>query len=559
MMRSDRMKKGIEKAPHRALFAAMGLLPEELERPIIGIANSANDLIPGHIHLDKICQAVKDGIRMAGGTPLAFSTIGICDGIAMNHEGMKYSLGSRELICDSVEVMAKAYPFDGLVLIPNCDKIIPGMLMAALRLNIPSIIISGGPMLAGRLEGKQVDLISVFEGIGRVAAGTMSEEELSTLESCACPGAGSCSGMFTANSMNCLAEALGIGLPGNGTILAVHAARIRLAKRAGQRIVDLVEKDIRPRDIMTLKAFRNAITVDMAFGGSSNTALHLPALAHEAGLELPLAVFDEISNITPHICNMSPAGPHHLEDLDQAGGVFGIMKELSRKALIDEGCLSVEGGPMGDILKRADVKDAEVIRPLEKPYHERGGLSVLHGTLAPGGSVIKTAGVPAGMRRFVGTARIFESEEETVAAIMEGKVKEGDVVIVRYEGPKGGPGMREMLTPTSVLVGRSLDLSCALITDGRFSGGTRGLCIGHVSPEAAEGGPVAFVKDGDRIEIDLDKKSIDLMVDEGEIEQRKAHWTKPAPKIREGYMARYARLVTGAATGAVFKPEAGNE
>lgn len=556
-MRSDRMKKGIEKAPHRALFSAMGLLPEELERPIIGIANSANDLIPGHIHLDKICQAVKDGVRMAGGTPLAFSTIGICDGIAMNHEGMKYSLGSRELICDSVEVMAKAYPFDGLVLIPNCDKIIPGMLMAALRLNIPSIIISGGPMLAGRSQGKTIDLISVFEGVGRVAAGTMDEEELEALEACACPGAGSCSGMFTANSMNCLSEALGIGLPGNGTILAVHASRIRLAKRAGQRIIDLVEKDMKPRDIMTLKAFKNAITVDMAFGGSSNTALHLPALAHEAGIELPLAVFDEISNRTPHICNMSPAGPHHLEDLDQAGGVFGIMKELSRKGLIEEDCLSVEGGTIGDILKRAEVKDLEVIRPLERPYHEQGGLSVLYGTLAPDGSVIKTAGVPAGMRKFIGTARIYESEEETVAAIMAGKVKEEDAVIVRYEGPKGGPGMREMLTPTSVLVGRSLDLSCALITDGRFSGGTRGLCIGHVSPEAAEGGPIAFVKNGDRIEIDLDKKSIDLIVDEKELARRKADWKKPAPNITEGYMARYARLVTGAATGAIFKDSEG--
>jgi dihydroxy-acid dehydratase len=559
MMRSDRMKKGIEKAPHRALFSAMGLLPEELERPIIGIANSASDLIPGHIHLDKICQAVKDGVRMAGGTPFAFSTIGICDGIAMNHEGMKYSLGSRELICDSVEVMAKAYPFDGLVLIPNCDKIIPGMLMAALRLNIPAIMISGGPMLAGRLQGKTIDLITVFEGIGRVAAGAMDEAELAALEGCACPGAGSCSGMFTANSMNCLSEALGIGLPGNGTILAVHAERIRLAKRAGKRIIDLVEREIKPRDIMTLKAFKNAITVDMAFGGSSNTALHLPAIAHEAGIELPLAVFDEISNKTPHICNMSPAGPHHLEDLDQAGGVLGIMKELSRKGLIDEACLSVEGSLMGDIVRRAEVRDPEVIRPLENPYHEQGGLSVLYGTLAPDGSVIKAAGVPAGMRKFVGTARIYESEEETVAAIMEGKVKEGDAVIVRYEGPKGGPGMREMLTPTSVLVGRSLDLSCAIITDGRFSGGTRGLCIGHVSPEAAEGGPMAFVKDGDRIEIDLDKKSIDLMVDEEEMARRKTNWKKPAPNITVGYMARYARLVTGAATGAIFKPEAACE
>lgn len=552
-MRSDKMKKGIEKAPHRSLFSAMGYLPDELERPIIGVANSANELIPGHIHLHRVSQAVKDGIRLAGGTPMEFSTIGICDGIAMNHEGMKYSLGSRELVCDSVEVMAKAYPFDGLVLIPNCDKIIPGMMMAALRLNIPCILISGGPMLAGRFKGRPVDLISVFEGVGKVAGGLMSEEELGLLEQCACPGQGSCSGMFTANSMNCLSEALGIGLPGNGTIPAVHAGRIRLAKTAGQKVLELVDKNLKPRDIMTLDAFKNAIAVDMAFGGSSNTALHLPAIAHEGGISLPLSLFDEISEKVPHICNMSPAGPHHLEDLFEAGGVYGIMKELSKKNLINKKCLNVTGEKLGDLLKTAAVTNPEVIHPLDAPYHEKGGLAVLSGSLAPQGAIVKRIGVQEKAWHFVGKARVFNSEEEAGAAIMAGKIKEGDAVIIRYEGPKGGPGMREMLTPTSILAGRGLDTQCALITDGRFSGGTRGLCIGHVSPEAAEGGPVAFVKNGDRIEIDLVNKRIDIHVNKAEMEKRKRAWKKPQPKIKEGYMARYAKMVTSAATGAVFK------
>ncbi|MBP1734018.1 MAG: dihydroxy-acid dehydratase [Deltaproteobacteria bacterium] len=552
-MRSDKMKKGLEKAPHRSLFSAMGCLPEELERPIIGIANSANELIPGHIHLDRVCQAVKDGIRLAGGTPMEFSTIGICDGIAMNHEGMKYSLGSRELICDSVEVMAKAYPFDGLVLIPNCDKIIPGMMMAAMRLNIPTIMVSGGPMLTGRFRGKPVDLISVFEGVGKVAGGLMSEEELGLLEQCACPGPGSCSGMFTANSMNCLSEALGIGLPGNGTIPAVHAGRIRLAKTAGKQIIELIKKNLRPRSIMTLEAFKNAIAVDMAFGGSSNTALHLPAIAHEGGIALPLALFDEISEMVPHICNMSPAGPHHLEDLFEAGGVYGIMKELSRKNLINKKCLNVTCGKVGDILKAAEVTDRNIIHPVDDPYHEKGGLAVLSGSLAPQGAIVKRIGVLENSWHFAGTAKVFESEEDAGAAIMAGKIKEGDAVIIRYEGPKGGPGMREMLTPTSILAGRGLDAHCALITDGRFSGGTRGLCIGHVSPEAAEGGPIAFVKNGDKIEIDLTKKTMDLHVGKREMDMRKKAWKKPQPKIKEGYMARYAKLVTSAASGAVFK------
>jgi dihydroxy-acid dehydratase len=552
-MRSDKMKKGLEKAPHRSLFSAMGCLPEELERPIIGIANSANELIPGHIHLDRVCQAVKDGIRMAGATPMEFSTIGICDGIAMNHEGMKYSLGSRELICDSVEVMAKAYPFDGLVLIPNCDKIIPGMMMAAMRLNIPCIMVSGGPMLAGRFRGKPVDLISVFEGVGKVAGGLMSEEELGLLEQCACPGPGSCSGMFTANSMNCLSEALGIGLPGNGTIPAVHAGRIRIAKATGQKIVELIKKNIRPRSIMTLDAFKNAIAVDMAFGGSSNTALHLPAIAHEGGITLPLAIFDEISEKVPHICNMSPAGPHHLEDLFEAGGVYGIMKELSKKNLISKKCLNVTGSKLGDILKAAAVTNREVIHSVDAPYHEKGGLAVLSGSLAPQGAIVKRIGVLEKAWHFVGTAKVFESEEDAGAAIMADKIKKGDAVIIRYEGPKGGPGMREMLTPTSILAGRGLDAHCALITDGRFSGGTRGLCIGHVSPEAAEGGPIALVKNGDTIEIDLIKKTINLHVSKTEMDKRKKVWKQPQPKIKEGYMARYAKMVTSAATGAVFK------
>ncbi|MCX8110229.1 MAG: dihydroxy-acid dehydratase [Syntrophorhabdaceae bacterium] len=552
-MRSERMKKGIEKAPHRSLFYAMGYTKEEIEKPIIGIANSANELIPGHIHLDRIVQAVKDSIRMAGGTPMEFSTIGICDGIAMNHEGMKYSLGSRELICDSVEVMCKAYPFDGLVLVPNCDKIIPGMMMAAMRLNIPAIMISGGPMLAGRFMGKKVDLISVFEGVGRVASGTMTEEELCILEECACPGAGSCAGMFTANSMNCLSEALGIALPGNGTIPAVHAARIRLARLAGLRIMELVKKDIKPRDIMTVDAFRNAIAVDMAFGGSSNTALHLPAIAHEGGIRLPLTLFDEISESVPHLCNMSPAGYHRLEDLNDAGGVYAIMKELSKKDLINKKCLTVAGKKVGDIIKNIVVTDHEVIHPVNNPYHEKGGLAVLTGSLAPDGSIVKRIGVSKDIWHFVGKARVFESEEEAGTAIMNGDIKPGDAVIIRYEGPKGGPGMREMLTPTSILAGRGLDLSCALITDGRFSGGTRGLCIGHVSPEAAEGGPIAFIKDGDKIEIDLIEKTINLVVSAKEMEKRKKSWKRPEPKIKDGYMSRYAQMVTSAATGAVFK------
>ncbi|MBI5555384.1 MAG: dihydroxy-acid dehydratase [Elusimicrobia bacterium] len=554
-MRSDAMKKGLEKAPHRSLFKAMGYTNEELNLPIIGVANSGNEIVPGHIHLDKICEAVKAGVRMAGGTPMEFRTIGICDGIAMNHGGMKYSLPSREVIADSVEITGKAMPFDGLVLIPNCDKVIPGMVMAAARLNIPSIVISGGPMLAGKdAAGKACDLVqSMFEGVGRVAAKKMTEKELSELEDVACPGAGSCSGMYTANSMNCLCEALGIALPGNGTIPAVFAARYRLAKYAGMRIIDLVKRNIRPRDIMTKNAFYNAFSVDMAFGGSSNTALHLPAIAKEAQVEFDLDIINEVSSKIPHICNMAPAGPYHLQDLDAAGGVMAIMKELSQKKLIKTTPITVTGQTVEENIKAVEVKNKEVIRPFNKPWSATGGLAVLKGTLAPNGAIVKQIGVVADMLTHVGPARVFESEEEAVAAIMGGKIKKGDVIVIRYEGPKGGPGMREMLTPTSALCGLGLDKYVALITDGRFSGGTRGCAVGHVSPEAAEGGPLAIIKEGDMIQIDIPKKRLDIRLTEMEIKTRLARWKAPLPKASEGVLGRYAKLVTNASAGAVLK------
>ena len=552
-MRSDSMKKGLERAPHRSLFYALGYERDEIERPIIGIVNSANELIPGHMHLDRLSQAVKDGVRMGGGTPMEFRTIGICDGIAMGHEGMKYSLCSRELICDSIEVMAKAYPFDGLVLIPNCDKIVPGMMMAAMRLNIPSIVISGGPMLKGRLKKEPIDLISVFEAVGKVAGGLMGESELQALEEHACPGPGSCSGMFTANSMNCLSEALGIALPGNGTVPAVYSERIRMAKHAGLRIVELVKEDIRPRDIMTLEAFKNAIALDMAFGGSTNTVLHLKAIAHEGGIDLDLSFFDEISEKTPHICNMRPSGPHHLEDLYNAGGVYGILKRLGEKGLIYEHCLTVEGRRIGEILREVVVLDEEVIRPLDRAYDEKGGLSILRGSMAPEGAVVKKSGVDKSLWKFEGRAKVFDSEEEAVSALKGGKIKPKDAIIIRYEGPKGGPGMREMLAPTSILVGLGLDRDCALITDGRFSGGTRGLCVGHVSPEAQSGGPIAYVEDGDRVLIDIERKVIELVVSKKEMEERRKRWRPPEIKIKEGYMLRYSRFVKSASYGAILE------
>jgi dihydroxy-acid dehydratase len=554
-MRSDQMKSGLEKAPHRALFKAMGYTDEEIRRPIIGIVNSANEIIPGHIHLNTIVKAVKTGVSMAGGTPVEFSTIGICDGIAMNHEGMKYSLPSRELIADSVEVMARAHPFDGLVLVPNCDKIVPGMMMAALRVNIPAIVISGGPMLAGRYLGKDVDLITVFEGVGKVKAKRISKEELKSLEECACPGCGSCAGMFTANSMNCLTEALGLGLPGNGTIPAVYAARIRLAKTAGMKIMELVKKGICPRDIATLEAFKNALTVDMALGCSTNTILHVPAIAHEAGISLNLDLLNKISTKTPHICNLSPAGPHHLQDLDEAGGVPAVMSELTKKSLLNLNVLTVTGKTVKDNLKNVKVQDHTVIRKINNPYHSQGGIAILRGNLAPDGAVVKQSAVAPEMMRSKGKARVFNSEEQAVKTILGGKIKPGDVVVIRYEGPKGGPGMREMLTPTSAIAGMGLDKDVALITDGRFSGGTRGAAIGHISPEAAEGGLIALVKEGDIIEIDIPAKKLTLQVDQTTLDKRRAAWKPPALKIKAGYASRYAKMVTSASTGAVFKEE----
>jgi dihydroxy-acid dehydratase len=552
-MRSDKMKSGLEKAPHRALFKAMGYTDEEIRQPLIGIVNSANEIIPGHIHLNTIVKAVKTGVSMAGGTPVEFSTIGVCDGIAMNHEGMRYSLPSRELIADSVEVMARAHPFDGLVLVPNCDKVVPGMLMAALRLNIPSIVISGGPMLAGRYQGKDVDLITVFEGVGQVKANRISKEELTRLEECACPGCGSCAGMFTANSMNCLTEALGMALPGNGTIPAVFASRVRLAKTAGMKIMELVKKGICPRDIATLEAFKNALSVDMALGCSTNTILHVPAIAHEAGISLNLDLLNKISVKTPHICYLSPAGPHHLQDLDEAGGVPAVMAELAKKNLLNQNALTVTGKTVKDNLKNVTVHDHAVIRKISKPYHAQGGIAILRGNLAPDGAVVKQSAVAPEMMRSKGKARVFNSEEEAVKAILGKKIKPGDVVVIRYEGPKGGPGMREMLTPTSAIAGMGLDKDVALITDGRFSGGTRGAAIGHISPEAADGGLIALAKEGDIIEIDIPAKKITLRVDQATLDKRRTSWKPPAHKIKEGYVYRYAKQVSSASTGAVFK------
>ena len=554
-MRSDSMKKGVERAPHRSLFKAMGYTDEELEKPLIGIANAANEVIPGHIHLHKVSQAVKDGIRMAGGTPMEFATIGICDGIAMGHEGMKYSLGSRELIADSVEVMAMAYPFDGLVLIASCDKIIPGMMMAMARLNIPSLLMSGGPMITGRYKGKETDVITVFEAIGRVAIGEMPLEELLELEGVACPGPGSCSGMFTANSMNCLSEALGVSLPGNGTIPAVDAARLRLAKEAGKKVVELIHRNIKPRDILTSEAFTNAIAVDMAFGGSTNTTLHLPAIAHESGLKLKLEHFNQISQRTPHLCNLSPGGLHHLQDFHQAGGVPALMEEMARGGLINTEPVTVTGKTVRENIGSSPIIDPEVIRHLENPYHPTGGLVILFGNLAPEGAVVKASAVAPEMLKHQGPARVFESEEGALRAILAKDIAKGAVIIIRYEGPKGGPGMREMLAPTSAIAGIGMDKVVSLITDGRFSGGTRGAAIGHVSPEAAEGGPIAIVRDGDTIAIDIPSRTLRLSLTEEEIQQRLNNWRRPEPKIKSGYMYRYAQMVTSASTGAVFRKE----
>ncbi|UCG13449.1 MAG: dihydroxy-acid dehydratase [Deltaproteobacteria bacterium] len=554
-MRSDVMKKGVEKAPHRSLFKAMGLTDEEIARPMVGIANSANEIIPGHIHLDRISEAVKAGIRLAGGTPIEFNTIGVCDGIAMNHEGMKYSLCSRELIADSVEIMARAHPFDGLVAIPNCDKVVPGMLMALLRLDIPAIVISGGPMLSGRVAGKPIDLVSVFEGVGSVKSQTMTEQQLAEMEDCACPGCGSCAGMFTANSMNCLTEALGLGLPGNGTIPAVAAARYRLAKTAGMQIMKLVTGNITPRQIATKEAFENAIAIDMALGCSTNTVLHVPAVANEARIDLDLDVFNQVSERVPHLCSLSPAGVHHLEDLDAAGGVQAVMARLAEADLIHKTPLCVTGKTVGENLQGVRVKDSEVIRSIQNAHRVEGGIAILFGNLAPEGAVVKQSGVAQEMLVNEGKARVFDSEEAAVEAIMGRQINSGDVVVVRYEGPRGGPGMREMLTPTSAIVGMGLDKAVALITDGRFSGGTKGAAIGHISPEAADGGPIALVEEGDRIEINIPAKRLTLKVPEEELSRRRERWQPPEPKIKEGYAYRYSKLVTSGATGAVFRDD----
>jgi dihydroxy-acid dehydratase len=551
-MRSDQMKKGLERAPHRSLFKALGLTDREIEQPMIGIANSANEVIPGHLHLHQISEAVKAGIRLAGGTPLEFFTIGVCDGIVMGHEGMKYSLSSRELIADSIESMAMAYPFDGLVLIPNCDKIVPGMLMASARLDIPAIVVSGGPMLVGDFQDKNVDLITVFECVGKVKVGAMTLDDLKEMEQCACPGVGSCAGMFTANSMNCLSEVLGVALPYNGTIPAVFAERIRLAKETGMQVMELVKKKVRPSQILTKKAFENAITVDMAFGGSTNTSLHLPAIAREAGIELPLNIFNDISEKTPHLCSMSPGGPHHLQDLHQAGGIPALMAELDRRGFIHGDALTVTGKTVKENLKEKKVLNPEVIHPLEKPYHATGGLAVLFGNLAPQGAVVKRSAVDDAMLKHKGPARVFDSEEAAMKTILDGKIQKGDVVVIRYEGPKGGPGMREMLAPTSAIVGVGRDRDVALLTDGRFSGGSRGAAIGHISPEAAEGGPIAAVQEGDMIEIDIPGKKLNLLISDEELKRRLGQWKPPKKELR-GYLKRYARLVQSAYTGATFE------
>jgi dihydroxy-acid dehydratase len=552
-MRSNLMKKGIEKAPHRSLFKACGLTDDELSRPIIGIANSANEIIPGHIHLNTIAEAVKKSVIAAGGTPLEFATIGVCDGVAMNHIGMKYSLGSRELIADSIEIMAMAHPFDGLVLIPNCDKIIPGMLIAAVRIDIPAIVISGGPMLAGRYKGEHVAVDNVFEAVGKAAKNLISRDELYELECAACPGAGSCAGLFTANSMNCLTEALGMALPYNGTIPAVMADRTRLAKESGKKIMELVKKNITPRKIVTKKSIENALAVDMAIGGSSNTALHIPAIAHYTGIPITLKDINPISERTPHLCTLAPAGNHHLQDLHEAGGIPAVINELLKNDLIHGGCMTVTGKSIARNVDACRITDTSVIRTVNKPVHRDGGLTVLTGNIAPDGCIVKQAAVAPEMLKYSGRARVFKSEEKSVKAIMAGKISKGDVVVVIYEGPKGGPGMREMLTPTSVIAGMGLDKDVALITDGRFSGATRGASIGHISPEAAAGGAIGIVREGDIIDIDIPKKSINVRLSDQEIAKRLQSLKMPKPKITTGYMSRYAHLVSSADRGAVFE------
>ena len=552
-MRSDSVKVGDAQAPHRSLFNALGFTEEERKRPLIGIVTSYNEIVPGHMNLDKIAEAVKLGVAMAGGTPVLFPAIAVCDGIAMGHIGMKYSLVTRDLIADSTECMAMAHGFDGLVCIPNCDKNVPGLLMAAARVNIPTVFVSGGPMLAGRVKGCKRSLSSMFEAVGTYAAGNMTKEELTEFEEKVCPTCGSCSGMYTANSMNCLTEAIGMGLKGNGTIPAVYSERIRLAKHAGMKIMELVEKNIRPRDIMTDKAFKNALTVDMALGCSTNTMLHIPAIAKEAGVDLNMEMVNELSAKTPNLCHLAPAGPTYMEDLNEAGGVYAVMNELSKKGLIEEDCLTANGTTIGENIKNVINRDPEVIRPIDNPYMATGGIAVLKGNLAPDTGVVKQSAVVPEMLVHEGPARVFDCEEDAIAAIKGGKIVAGDVVVIRYEGPKGGPGMREMLNPTSAIAGMGLGSSVALITDGRFSGASRGASIGHVSPEAAVGGPIALVQEGDIISIDIPNRKLDVKVSDEEMAKRREAWQPREPKVNTGYLARYRELVTSGNRGAVLE------
>ncbi len=554
-MRSDTVKKGFQRTPHRGLLRACGLTDADIDKPFIGIANSFCEIVPGHVHLNKVAQVVKQAVREAGGTPFEFNTIAVCDGVAMGHTGMKYSLASREIIADSVETMARAHCFDGLVCIPNCDKIIPGMLMAAVRLNIPTIFVSGGPMAAGKMkDGRAVDLISIFEGVAQFNAGKIDEAQLKELECTACPGEGSCSGMFTANSMNCLCEAIGMALPGNGTILAINPERQQLYKAAGKQIMKLIEKDIKPLDIINEKSLDNALVLDMAMGGSTNTVLHTLAVASEAGIKYGLERINAISAKCPNICKVSPSSKFHMEDVDAAGGISAILKEISKIAnLLNSDCLTVTGKTLGENIANAEIKNQEVIHSLDNAYSKKGGLTILIGNLAPNGGVVKIAGVAAEMLTHTGPAVIFESQEDACDGILTGKVKQGDVVVIRNEGPKGGPGMQEMLSPTSYIMGAGLGESVALITDGRFSGGTRGACIGHISPEAAVGGPIGLLKDGDIIEIDIPNNKVSVKLSEKELAERKKQWKPPKPRITKGYLAKYASMATSADTGAVLK------
>ncbi len=552
-MRSDAVTKGMQQAPHRSLFNALGLTKEEMERPLVGIVSSYNEIVPGHMNLDKIVEAVKVGVAMAGGTPIVFPAIAVCDGIAMGHTGMKYSLVTRDLIADSTECMAMAHQFDALVMVPNCDKNVPGLLMAAARVNVPTVFVSGGPMLAGHVQGHKTSLSSMFEAVGSYAAGTMTEEEVYEYECKACPTCGSCSGMYTANSMNCLTEALGMGLQGNGTIPAVYSERIKLAKHAGMKVMEMLEKNIRPRDIMTEKAFMNALTVDMALGCSTNSMLHLPAIAHEAGVELNVDIANGISAKTPNLCHLAPAGPTYMEDLNEAGGVYAVMNELSKKGLLNLDCMTVTGKTVGENIEGCINRNKEVIRPVENPYSETGGIAVLKGNLAPDSGVVKRSAVVPEMMVHEGPARVFDCEEDAIEAIKGGKIVAGDVVVIRYEGPKGGPGMREMLNPTSAIAGMGLGSSVALITDGRFSGASRGASIGHVSPEAAVGGPIALVEEGDIISINIPENTLNVLISEEEMAARKEKWQPREPKITTGYLARYAKMVTSGNRGAILE------